>query len=273
MAITAGEYGYDLPYFRRMLQAQAVDVLQADATRCAGITGFLGVAALCEAFGIPLSSHCAPALHLPLCCAARPALHLEYFHDHARIERMLFDGAAEPRQGLLAPDLTRPGLGLEFKEQDARMLRNLADTGRAQPAASVQSRRCRAAGSRTQARDDGRSAFRRRQPGAVRHRCVQLPPGPDRRSDSAQCRRRDRDGARLLPARRAGAVARRRHQPVRPMLQCRGGDGFLQVPATRCSRSTRTHKPRACSRAWCSMICAHAAERAWPDLRARPRHA
>lgn len=119
MAITAGEYGYDLPYFRRMLQAQAVDVLQADATRCAGITGFLGAAALCEAFGIPLSSHCAPALHLPLCCAARPAIHLEYFHDHARLERLLFDGAAEPDQGLLAPDLSRPGLGLEFKEQDA----------------------------------------------------------------------------------------------------------------------------------------------------------
>lgn len=119
MAISAGEYGYDLPYFRRMLQAQAVDVLQADATRCAGITGFLGVAALCDAFNIALSSHCAPSLHLPLCCAARPAVHLEYFHDHARIEHMLFDGAATPDNGYLAPDLSRPGLGIEFKEQDA----------------------------------------------------------------------------------------------------------------------------------------------------------
>ncbi|WP_292936185.1 enolase C-terminal domain-like protein [Noviherbaspirillum sp.] len=120
MAISAGEYGYDLPYFRRMLEAQAVDVLQADATRCAGITGFLGAAALCEAFGIPLSSHCAPALHLPLCCAARPAIHLEYFYDHARIEQMLFDGAITPDNGKLAPDLSRPGLGIEFKRQDAR---------------------------------------------------------------------------------------------------------------------------------------------------------
>ncbi|HJV54194.1 MAG TPA: enolase C-terminal domain-like protein [Noviherbaspirillum sp.] len=120
MAISAGEYGYDLPYFRRMLEAQAVDVLQADATRCAGITGFLGAAALCEAFGVPLSSHCAPALHLPLCCAVRPAIHLEYFHDHARIEQMLFDGAITPDKGKLAPDLSRPGLGIEFKRQDAR---------------------------------------------------------------------------------------------------------------------------------------------------------
>lgn len=120
MAVSAGEYGYDLPYFRRMLEAQAVDVLQADATRCGGITGFLGAAALCEASGVPLSSHCAPALHLPLVCAARPAIHLEYFHDHARIEQMLFEGAAVPDNGMLAPDMARPGLGIEFKRQEAR---------------------------------------------------------------------------------------------------------------------------------------------------------
>jgi L-alanine-DL-glutamate epimerase-like enolase superfamily enzyme len=124
MAISAGEYGYDLPYFRRMLETGAVDILQADATRCGGITGFLGVATLCEAFGVPLSSHCAPSLHAPLCCAARPAVHLEYFHDHVRIEQRLFDGAPEPRDGRLAPPRDRPGLGLEFKEEDARCFRN-----------------------------------------------------------------------------------------------------------------------------------------------------
>lgn len=103
-------------HFRRMLEAQAVDVLQADATRCGGITGFMGVAALCEAFG----SHCAPTLHLPLCCAAQQAVHLEYFRDHARIEHMLFDGARTPDNGRLTPDTSRPGLGVEFKEQDAQ---------------------------------------------------------------------------------------------------------------------------------------------------------
>lgn len=119
MDISAGEYGYDPAYFRRMLEARAVDVLQADATRCAGITGFLGAAALCDAFAIPLSSHCAPALHLPLCCAVGRACHLEYFFDHLRIERMLFEGVREPRQGMLTPS-DRPGLGLEFKYLDAR---------------------------------------------------------------------------------------------------------------------------------------------------------
>jgi L-alanine-DL-glutamate epimerase-like enolase superfamily enzyme len=118
--IAAGEYGYDPWYFRRMLQAQAVDVLQADATRCCGITGFLKAAALCDAEPLPLSAHCAPALHMQACCAARPVRHIEYFYDHVRIEEMFFDGVIEPVDGLLYPDRSRPGLGLEFKRQDAQ---------------------------------------------------------------------------------------------------------------------------------------------------------
>ncbi|MCM0080904.1 hypothetical protein L4X63_04795 [Geomonas sp. Red32] len=102
MEVSAGEYGFSVDYFRSMLQAGAVDVLQADATRC-GISGFLTAAALCEAFHVPLSSHCAPSLHIPLCCAAPTARHLEYFHDHVRIERMLFDGVVEPAHGELVP--------------------------------------------------------------------------------------------------------------------------------------------------------------------------
>ncbi len=120
MAIAAGEYGWGLPYFRQMLDAGAVDILQADATRCAGITGFMRVGALCEACGIPLSAHTAPALHLHPCCALPSIIHQEFFHDHVRLERMLFDGITEPRAGTLAPDLSRPGMGLELRRADAR---------------------------------------------------------------------------------------------------------------------------------------------------------
>lgn len=116
--IAAGEYGYTALYFQRMLEAGAVDVLQADATRCAGIIGFLQAGALCEAFGMPLSAHTAPALHLHPCCAAPRVRHLEYFHDHVRIEQLFFDGAVRPVNGVLRPDLSRPGLGLELKRPD-----------------------------------------------------------------------------------------------------------------------------------------------------------
>jgi len=119
MEIAAGEYGYDGSYFRRMMEAQAVDVLQADATRCGGVSGFVTAHALCDARNMPLSAHCAPALHVHLGCALPRVRHLEYFHDHQRIERMLFDGAAVPRAGSLAPELGRPGFGLEFKRKDA----------------------------------------------------------------------------------------------------------------------------------------------------------
>jgi L-alanine-DL-glutamate epimerase-like enolase superfamily enzyme len=119
MDISAGEYGWGPADFLRLLQAQAVDVLQADATRCGGLTGFLGAAALAQAFELPLSSHCAPALHVHACCAVPNAVHLEWFHDHQRIERLLFDGALQPADGRLAPELSRPGLGLVFKERDA----------------------------------------------------------------------------------------------------------------------------------------------------------
>lgn len=120
MAIAAGEYGYDAPYFRRMLSAQAVDVQQADATRCAGITGFLQADALCESFCMPLSAHCAPSLHAHACCAAQRAIHTEYFFDHVRIERMAFEGAIQAKAGMLQPDLSQPGLGLVWKEADMR---------------------------------------------------------------------------------------------------------------------------------------------------------
>ncbi|HWR52365.1 MAG TPA: enolase C-terminal domain-like protein [Bryobacteraceae bacterium] len=104
---------------RRMLECGAVDVLQADATRCGGITGFLAAGALAEAASMPLSAHTSPTLHGHAGCGVRPMLNVEYFHDHARIEQMLFDGALRPVHGLLRPDLSRPGLGLEFKRQDA----------------------------------------------------------------------------------------------------------------------------------------------------------
>jgi L-alanine-DL-glutamate epimerase-like enolase superfamily enzyme len=121
--IAAGEYGYGPADFRRLLEAQAVDVLQADITRCGGVTGFLEAAALAEAHKVPLSAHCAPALHLHPCCAIAPLRHLEYFHDHVRIEHMLFDGTRAPEGGVLEPDLSRPGLGLELKRADAEKYR------------------------------------------------------------------------------------------------------------------------------------------------------
>jgi L-alanine-DL-glutamate epimerase-like enolase superfamily enzyme len=119
ISIAAGEYGWGLDYFQRMLDAKAVDILQADVTRCGGITGLLRVDALCRARHVPFSAHCAPAISAHACAAVETLEHLEYFHDHVRIEGLLFDGTLDPRDGYLEPDRERPGLGLELRRSDA----------------------------------------------------------------------------------------------------------------------------------------------------------
>jgi L-alanine-DL-glutamate epimerase-like enolase superfamily enzyme len=117
LEVAAGEYGYVLPDFVRL--AGAVDCLQVDVTRCGGITGVLRAAAVAAAHNLDLSAHCAPAASTHAFAAVPNLRHLEYFHDHVRVEAMLFDGVPEPEDGALRPDRSRPGLGLELRRPDA----------------------------------------------------------------------------------------------------------------------------------------------------------
>ncbi|KHK96521.1 hypothetical protein LK09_14245 [Microbacterium mangrovi] len=112
MRIAAGEYADTPASFRDMIRAGAVDTLQADATRCGGVTGFLNAAAQCTAEGLPLSAHTAPALHAVLGCIAQPVVHVESFHDHELIEALLFDGVSPVVDGFLEPRRNLAGHGL-----------------------------------------------------------------------------------------------------------------------------------------------------------------
>jgi L-alanine-DL-glutamate epimerase-like enolase superfamily enzyme len=116
--VAAGEYAYVLADFRNLIGV--VDCLQADVTRCGGITGLLRVNGLAAAHGLDVSGHCAPQLSAHAFCGVDRLRHLEYFHDHVRIESMLFDGVLEPVHGALVPDRSRPGHGLELKRADAK---------------------------------------------------------------------------------------------------------------------------------------------------------
>jgi len=117
--IAAGEYAYVPADFRNLVANGCVDCLQADVTRCGGITGFLRAGAIAAAFDLDLSAHCAPSASVAACCAVPNFRHLEYFHDHVRLEPLLFDGVLEPKAGALEPDRSRPGNGLELKRADA----------------------------------------------------------------------------------------------------------------------------------------------------------
>lgn len=70
-----------------------------------------------------MSGHCAPNLSAHVASATPNLRHVEYFHDHERIERILFDGTLDPDGGALRPDLSRPGHGLAFKHADAECYR------------------------------------------------------------------------------------------------------------------------------------------------------
>jgi L-alanine-DL-glutamate epimerase-like enolase superfamily enzyme len=119
--VAAGEYGYDLAYFRRMVPY--VDCQQIDVTRCGGITEFLRASAVAAAAGLDVSAHCAPHQHLAVAAAVPNLRHLEWFHDHVRIETMLFDGAVPATGGEAPVNLGDPGNGLVFREADAAPFR------------------------------------------------------------------------------------------------------------------------------------------------------
>jgi L-alanine-DL-glutamate epimerase-like enolase superfamily enzyme len=117
--VTAGEYGYDLYYFRRMCAAGAVDCLQADVSRCGGITEWQRAAAVAASCGLDISGHCGPHLHAHVAAATPNLRHLEWFHDHVRIESMFFDGTLDPAGGVIRPDPDVPGNGLTLRHSDA----------------------------------------------------------------------------------------------------------------------------------------------------------
>jgi L-alanine-DL-glutamate epimerase-like enolase superfamily enzyme len=119
--VAAGEYAYDLFAYARLIPS--VDVLQADVSRCAGITEWIRACALAAASGLQVSGHTAQSLHAHPSCAVANLRHLEYFADHHRADRLLFDGVLDPVDGSLAPDPSRPGLGLELKRSDAERFR------------------------------------------------------------------------------------------------------------------------------------------------------
>ncbi len=121
--VAAGEYSWSLADSARLIDAGAVDCLQLDLTRCGGITEFARGAALAAAHSMQISAHCAPTLHAHVGTATANLRHVEYFHDHQRIERLLFDGALDAHGGVLTPDPGRPGLGVQLRAADAAQYR------------------------------------------------------------------------------------------------------------------------------------------------------
>ena len=122
--VAAGEYSWSLADSARLIAAGAVDCLQLDVTRCGGQGGPAQELGDAAAHNLQVSGHCAPNLHARVGVAVPNLRHVEYFHDHQRIERMFFDGALDPEGGTMTPDADQPGLGLTLRESDAERYRH-----------------------------------------------------------------------------------------------------------------------------------------------------
>jgi L-alanine-DL-glutamate epimerase-like enolase superfamily enzyme len=107
--IAGGEYLYGIAPFRQMLEARSVDIVMIDVLRAGGITQWLKIAGMAEAFNLPVVSHLAPEIHVHLVSAIPNGLTVEYMPWSSR----LFRDVPQPKDGMLTVP-QRPGLGLEF---------------------------------------------------------------------------------------------------------------------------------------------------------------
>jgi L-talarate/galactarate dehydratase len=109
--VAGGEYLWGIVPFRHMMEQRSVDIPMIDQVRCGGITQWLKIAGMAEAFNLPVVSHGVPEIHVHLVGAVPNGLTVEY------MPRLfpLWRAVPEPVSGdLLMP--SAPGLGLEFDE-------------------------------------------------------------------------------------------------------------------------------------------------------------
>jgi L-alanine-DL-glutamate epimerase-like enolase superfamily enzyme len=109
--IAAGEYHYGIVPFRHMLQARSVDIAMIDLLRVGGITQWMKVAGMAEAFNTPVVSHLIPEIHVHLVAAIPNGLTVEYMPWTLR----LFEETPKLEHGQLVVP-AKPGLGLAFDQ-------------------------------------------------------------------------------------------------------------------------------------------------------------
>jgi L-alanine-DL-glutamate epimerase-like enolase superfamily enzyme len=110
--VCAGEYHYGIRPFRHMLEARSIDIVMIDLLRVGGITQWVKVAGMAEAFNLPVVSHLVPEVHVHLVAAVPNGLTVEYMPWSLRLWQetpVLEDGQ------IVVPD--RPGLGLSFSKE------------------------------------------------------------------------------------------------------------------------------------------------------------
>jgi L-talarate/galactarate dehydratase len=109
--IAAGEYHYGITPFRHLLEHRSIDIVMIDLLRAGGITQWMKIAGMAEAFNLPVVSHLIPEFHVHLIAAIPNGLTVEYMPWTLQ----LFEETPALQNGQLAVP-TKPGLGLAFDQ-------------------------------------------------------------------------------------------------------------------------------------------------------------
>lgn len=115
--LAGGECLYGITPFRHMIEARSVDIVMIDLIRVGGISNWMKVAAMAEAFNLPVVSHLLPEIHVHLVAAIPNGLTVEYMPWSFK----LFEEVPVPEHGQLTVP-AKPGLGLEFSREIDRYI-------------------------------------------------------------------------------------------------------------------------------------------------------
>ena len=112
--VATGEEEYTKQGFKELISGGAVDIVQPDVQRIGGVTEWMKVARLAEAFGLPMAPHAAQLVHLHVACAIPNLKAVEYMNHYLEADRLWYTEFPEPRDGMWSPYPDKPGLGLEL---------------------------------------------------------------------------------------------------------------------------------------------------------------
>ncbi len=124
--IAVGENHYTKWEFKELMEQGAVEIVQADIGKCGGVTEFIKIAAMADAYGLPVCPHHTEYIDAPLVAAVPNGLFHEYIQEWFIPMRKIFNDPIKPENGQVSP-LDKPGFGIELNEAAIKELQSKPD--------------------------------------------------------------------------------------------------------------------------------------------------
>lgn len=120
--IAVGENHYTKWEFKELMERGAMEIVQADIGKCGGVTEFIKIAAMADAYGLPVCPHHTEYVDAPLVAAIPNGLFHEYIREWFGPMGQLFVDPIKPENGEISPS-NKPGFGIELNEESIKGLK------------------------------------------------------------------------------------------------------------------------------------------------------